>query len=537
MTYWTNKLYPKQTAVLKQTLRRHGSLILGDVGTGKTLIALAAIEQLKPLTILIVSPLTSLDLTWAPRLAKVSGLLTARGYADFKSNRPGTSEATPRCLLIHYQAASKIMRKLGKRPWDLVVIDEAQGLKARNSGWSRMARYLRHAKDRIAMTATPMDDSPIDLWGLMRFVDYRVFGEDFKPFADEYCRRGGFMGHNWVFRTKLLPDFLKRMELNVSRLTKKFLDLPPLTVHLVGVDMLGSQLRIYQEMAEHSIVKIDEVTIKAPLQVTRQGKLEQITGGGILDENDYPHLVGAAKVRKLDTLLRKLRGKKPIVVSCKYLHEIPMIRKVMQKHLQVVKELHGAVKDKKPRGTFTRHGRRETDRTDLINEFQDGKIDGLILQVRTGGVSIELSKASTLIMYSMNFSLIDFEQLIGRFHRGGQTEPVNVFIIHAKNSVDTKIVDDVENKHSGFYQVVDYFENQEDHMPKAKTTKTVKKAAKNGSEEAPAFGVSHAAKAAGIGAAALRVKFRKAGIKKYGKTYGWDSQKAMQADLKRADAS
>lgn len=504
---------------------RHGTLLLGDVGTGKTLIALAAIEQLKPERVLIISPLTSLDLTWAPRLKKVSGLLTARGYAEYKMNAQATSLA----LLLHYQAASKDMRKLGKVPWDLVILDEAQGLKARNSGWSRMARYLRHAENRIAMTATPMDDSPIDLWGLMRFVNHEVLGEHFKDFADEYCRRGGFMGHNWIFRDKLLPDFLKQLEPHVSRLTKKFLDLPPLTVHLVGVDMRGEQRRIYDEVEKHGIVHfLNGPTIKAPLAVTQQGKLEQITGGGILYDEGDVHVFGYAKTRKLDTLLRKLRDKRPIVVSCKYLHEIPMIRKVMQNHMQVIKELHGAVKDE----------RKDKARTDLINEFQDGKIDGLILQVRTGGVSIELSKASTLIMYSMNFSLIDFEQLIGRFHRGGQTEPVNVFIIHAKNSVDTKIVDDVETKHSGFYQVVDYFENQEDHMPKAKTTKTVKKAAKkteNG--EAPAFGVSHAAKAAGIGAAALRVKFRKAGIKKYGKTYGWDSQKAMQADLKRADAS
>ena len=96
-------------------------------------------------------------------------------------------------------------------------------------------------------------------------------------------------------------------------------------------------------------------------------------------------------------------------------------------------------------------------RTNLINAFQAGKVAYLICQMRTGGVSIELTAAASLVFYSMNFSLIDFEQVCGRFHRGSQTREVNVYVLYALDTVDEKIIQDIEGKKGTFYEVVEHF--------------------------------------------------------------------------------
>ena len=77
--------------------------------------------------------------------------------------------------------------------------------------------------------------------------------------------------------------------------------------------------------------------------------------------------------------------------------------------------------------------------------------------MRTGGVSIELTAAATLIFYSLNFSLIDFEQVCGRFHRGSQTREVNVYVLYALDTVDQDIVDEIEAKKATFAAVVKHF--------------------------------------------------------------------------------
>jgi SNF2 family DNA or RNA helicase len=316
--------------------------------------------------------------------------------------------------------------------WDFVIIDESQVLKARNSGFSRAARRLRHARKRLALSATPLDKTPIDLFGQLRFVDHTILGEDFTSFANEYCYRGGWKGHKWLFRKAKMKQFLDLISPAVYRLTKAFQQLPPLTIVPVPVQLLGDQARIYERMLHHSIIG----NTTARLAVTRQVKLEQITGGWVINDFGEAECVGRAKERKLKALVKKLTP--PLVVFCKYLHEIPIIYDVLASGRRMA-SLHGKIKGDA--------------RTDVINAFQRGDIDVLVCQVRTGGVSVEFTRSNTMIFYSFGFSMIDFEQIIGRLHRGGQTRPVTVYVMHAVDTVDDEIVSAIEDKYTIFREV------------------------------------------------------------------------------------
>ncbi len=89
---------------------------------------------------------------------------------------------------------------------------------------------------------------------------------------------------------------------------------------------------------------------------------------------------------------------------------------------------------------------KEKDRTQIVADFQAGKYDVLICQVRTGGESIDLTRASTLIMYSMSYSYINFEQILRRLQRGGQTRAVRVYVLYCVNSVDSDKLQLVQQK-------------------------------------------------------------------------------------------
>lgn len=447
---WIERLFPEQRPAFEFVCSHAGTLLTSETGTGKTYVTLGALERLNPQLTLLVVPLTSLDVIWYPKLATLEGVQVVRTWKELRATRLKRPVSSPgqlrTLLLLHFQAFASLSRRLARLPWEMVVIDEAQGLKARNSGWSRAARRFRHVPRRLALTATPLDESPIDIWAQLRFVDHTIFGEDFIPFAERYCRRGGYKNKKWVFRRDKLPQFLQACQSSVFRLTKQFLNLPPLKIHLIPTQLLGRQRFLYEELNIHGI--IDNPNVTAPLAVTKQVKLEQMTGGLVIDDIGHSVHIGSAKKRKLMSLIPDLQP--PIVVFCKYLHEIPVIDAALRGRFKHVAELHGKIKDK---GT-------EKVRTNLINSFQSGNIDALICQVRTGGVSIEFTRSSTLIFYSMNFSLIDFEQIIGRFHRGGQENEVDIFIIHCIDTVDMEIISAIERKQSTFYEVVTAFERK-----------------------------------------------------------------------------
>jgi SNF2 family DNA or RNA helicase len=478
---WVEQLYPEQRPSFEFVISREGTLLISEVSAGKTYISMAALEHLAPSLTLVVAPLTSLDITWAPKLATlpqticrsweafketraeqrgrppaihlVNSILRLPG-AEFKETRAKTRGRPPAShalnskmampgavLLIHHQLLAKLGKKLEAVPWDFVIIDESQSIKDRASATSRAARRLRHAKRRLALSATPLDKSPIDIWAQMRFVDHTVLGEDWGPFEREFCYRGGFKDHEIKFRSELLPTLLQRLERHIFRLDKAFLQLKPMHIHMVPVSLLGAQRALYVQMETHGIAKVfNGTTIPAPLKVSRQVKLEQMTGGTVKDLDGHSHVIGYAKQRKLRVLLDKLTP--PIVIFCKYLAEIPLIAAAIPTG-RGVSVLTGAVTG--------------DERTQLINDFQNNKIDYLICQMKTGGVSIELTAAATLIFYSLNFSLIDFEQVCGRFHRGSQTREVNVYILHAVDTVDQEIIDEIEAKKATFYSVVEHF--------------------------------------------------------------------------------
>src|SRR5690606_25500431 len=120
------------------------------------------------------------------------------------------------------------------------------------------------------------------------------------------------------------------------------------------------------------LIDVDDTIITTPLTVTKIGKLQQITGGYVLDEERAIHKVGRAKARALHELLM-VEDEKPIVIFCKYKHEVQACVKIAERFYDRVAFLDGSVKDK-------RYKRKPDDlaRTKLIQSFQQGHLDVLV---------------------------------------------------------------------------------------------------------------------------------------------------------------
>lgn len=513
---WYDILSPEQKIAADFVIEKECACLLCEQGTGKTIISLAVLEKLQLPKVLIVTPLTSIEVTWAKRLRQKWDV-----YFGLEKE-PGVN-------VVGFEFFRNNIKKIIKIKWDMVIIDESQGLKDRGSKQSRAARRLRHlVKRRLILSGTPIDDSPIDMWAQLRFVDPSILGDVWGDFDAEFLRPTGFMGHQREMRPGRTDEFLKRVAPACFRLTIDELQEPPEFV-VVPVRLFGEQRRIYERMNETGVLRIDGHKIKAGLKITQDLRLHQIVGGFVGTDDGYDLSVGQAKQRKLRWLLKKLA--RP-VVFCRFLSELDEIEEILKERFERVGRIDGSVKNKK----------KDPARDRVLNGFQNGEIDALGCQARTGGVSIELHSGNELIFYSIGYSYIDFQQIISRFRRFGQKKRVKVFLLVAQDTIDEEPLERITSKGETVNPIMDYIKehsmSDEKKQAKKAVKKTVKKAPAKKKEAAKEFkyGVDYLAEKTGLAAATVRIKLRDLKVKKEGKSYGWNSQTEADAVAKKLKA-
>ena len=99
-------------------------------------------------------------------------------------------------------------------------------------------------------------------------------------------------------------------------------------------------------------------------------------------------------------------------------------------------------------------------RADEISKFQND-VDVLVFvgQIATAGLGITLTAASTMVFYSLDYSMSNFEQAKARIHRTGQKENCTYIYLIASNTVDEKILKALKNKANLAKSLIDDYKN------------------------------------------------------------------------------
>ncbi|HRA90485.1 MAG TPA: DEAD/DEAH box helicase, partial [Planctomycetaceae bacterium] len=164
-----------------------GAILADEVGLGKTIEAGIVISQLwaeKKRRVLVIVP-ASLRKQWSSELANKffipSVLLESKSFREMSRNMPSPFQPQNQVVICSYQFARSKAAEVTAVPWDLVVIDEAHRLRNVYKKDNKIARTLRDAlygRPKILLTATPLQNSLMELYGLVTFVDEHVFGSE-----------------------------------------------------------------------------------------------------------------------------------------------------------------------------------------------------------------------------------------------------------------------------------------------------------------------------------------------------------------------
>jgi superfamily II DNA/RNA helicase len=190
-----------------------GVILADEVGLGKTIEAGIVLCQLwaeRKRRLLVICP-ASIRKQWALELATKFNLPAVVLDAKFWREAQRASRdplAIGQVIVMSFHFANRLREELKAVAWNLVVIDEAHKLRNAYRASNRVGQGIRWATEdcrKLLLTATPLQNSLLELYGLSTLIDERLFG-DIESFRSQYTGANG----NLVALRERLASFCKR---------------------------------------------------------------------------------------------------------------------------------------------------------------------------------------------------------------------------------------------------------------------------------------------------------------------------------------
>jgi superfamily II DNA or RNA helicase len=390
-----------------------GALLADDMGLGKTLQALCALRG----RALVVAP-TSLLPTWQDEVARFRPELRVQVYHGAGRALEPDADLT----LTTWALLRRDVEDLAARSWDAVVLDEAQAIKNPDSQAARAAFALR-ARQRIALTGTPVENRLEELWSQLHFLNPGLLGsrEDFEERVARPVARGDEEALARL-RERLRPFVLRRRKAEVAP------ELPPRSEVTVRVALDEEERTLYDAVRaatrEEVVARLREggsvmAALEALLRL-RQACCDVALLPG--SERDAPSSKLALLADRLETALAD--GHKALVFS------------QWTALLDRVEPLLGE------RGiTFVRLDGATRDRGEVVRRFQDPQGPPVFLiSLKAGGTGLTLTEADHVFLLDPWWNPAVEDQAADRAHRIGQERPVLVHRLVAEHSVEERVL-------------------------------------------------------------------------------------------------
>lgn len=420
-----------------------GAALLMEMGTGKTLTTIAVagalfckgcIERM-----LIVSPFSIVGV-WDEEFKKyadfqfnltvLNGVVTKKKEQLRKINTGALGVA-----VVNYESAWRMEKELAAWNADLIVCDEGHKIKGHNISASKaMHRLGARAKYRMLLTGTLITNKALDVFSQYKFLNPSIFGQSFYAFRNRYFDMVGYGKHTPVLKKSLEAELTAKLHSIAYRAIKsECLDLPKVIEITRIVELEPNAEKLYRNLAKSSYAELGKSEITVTNILTRLLRLSQITGGFMSsDDGGKVQKVSEAKLSALNDIIETAseEGKKLVIIA-RFIPELDAICKLLRSKGLRYSLIMGGVYD----------------RGEQVRQFQnDASVTLFVGQIATAGLGITLTAASTMVFYSLDYSMSNFEQTKARIHRVGQKQSCTYIYLLAKNTVDEKVLKALKEK-------------------------------------------------------------------------------------------
>jgi superfamily II DNA or RNA helicase len=409
-----------------------GGILADDMGLGKTVQVLAHLLAEKrrdrlDRPALVLAP-TSLVANWADEAARFApdlDVLVVHG-----PERHGLHEEIPNhdLVITTYPLLLRDRDALVAHAYSVLVLDEAQAIKNAKSQAAKLVREI-DARQRIAMTGTPLENHLGELWAEFDAVEPGLLGDEkhFTRFFRTPIEKHGDVERRERLNRRIAPLLLRRRKEDVLS------ELPPKTEIARRIELEGGQRELYEtlRLTQHERV-LDEVRRRGLAQsgivvLDALLKLRQACCDPRLVKLEGARGVqGSAKLEYLLDLLGSLveEGRRVLVFS-QFAEMLALVAQALDERGLAYQSLTGDTPG--------------TQRAALVERFQAGDVPIFLISLKAGGVGLNLTAADTVIHNDPWWNPAVEAQATDRAHRIGQDKTVFVYKLICAGTVEEKI--------------------------------------------------------------------------------------------------
>ena len=402
-----------------------GGILADDMGLGKTVQALAVLlDRLDAGPILVVAPV-SVGFNWQRETERFAPTLRPILYRETDRDEFLKSLGPGDMLITSYYLMQQHAEELSAVKWGTLVLDEAQYIKNSQTKTAQVARSL-DADWRLALTGTPCENHLGDLWSIFRGVSPGLFGswERFREVFADPIEKGKVAERKHALSRVLRPFVLRRTKSEVLK------ELPARTEVLLTAELSDQERRQYEDARLWAVTQLTGLEVengKDPrFQVLAAlTKLRQLAC--------HPRLVDPTWDRtsaKLDLFLETVdelrEGKHRALVFSQFTSHLALIREALDERKVAYQYLDGQTPPKQ--------------RQQRVDAFQHGEGEFFLISLKAGGTGLNLTGADYVIHLDPWWNPAVEDQATDRAHRIGQTRPVTVYRLVAKDTIEEQIL-------------------------------------------------------------------------------------------------
>jgi SNF2 family DNA or RNA helicase len=415
-----------------------GGILADDMGLGKTVQALSFLQHYYEehdgdLRALVVCP-TTLIYNWENEIKKFTPSLEYYIHHGSIRNRNIEELKKHHVIITTYGTLRSDIKIFTQIPLDYVILDESQAIKNPASKVTKAASLL-HAKNRLCMSGTPLQNNTFDIYAQMNFLNPGMLGS-MEFFRQEFAipiDKFGETEQKEHLKKILYPFILRRTKEQVAK------DLPDKTETVLFCEMEHEQRKIYDayrnEFRARIMGTIEEQGIQRSQLTILQGlmKLRQICDSpAILNEQEKfeNHSI------KLDELAREITeniGNHKALIFSQFLGMLALIRQKLEQQGVKYEYFDGSTS--------------APDREKAIQAFQnDEETRVFLISLKAGGVGLNLTAADYVYIVDPWWNPAVEQQAIDRTHRIGQTKNIFAYRMICKDTIEDKIMQLQEKK-------------------------------------------------------------------------------------------
>ena len=396
------------------------------MGLGKTMQALALLLTRAPDgPTLVVAP-TSVCTNWISEIDRFAPTLNviAFGGGDrqkiLDNLKPFDLMVCSYGLLQQVRAAEM----LAGVHWNMIILDEAQAIKNKNTRRSQAAMALQ-GDFKLITTGTPIENHLGELWNLFRFINPGLLGSE-KHFHEKFAgpiERTNDVAVRRQLKRLVQPFILRRTKAQVLE------ELPPRTEIVLHVELSEEERRLYESLRQNAVqhlAGIEGLGSGKHLRILAElMKLRRVCCNPALVMRDTT--IPSSKLAVFgDVLEELLDNKHKALVFSQVVDHLQLIRNQLERKRICYQYLDGKtpVKERKKR----------------IDAFQAGEGDLFLISLKAGGVGLNLTAADYVIHMDPWWNPATEDQASDRAHRIGQQRPVTIYRLVCKQTIEEKIL-------------------------------------------------------------------------------------------------